>query len=119
MNEGSHGLGSPLGPGSLVVLHLINPTEKLWGVLQDLGLAGVSIRGINLSSFDDWMSQAVRGKEQTLGLATMFVPLFRVERVFLDETVGEVESYQARFRRRVGIEVASYLDGGTGEELPS
>ncbi|MDP9120708.1 MAG: hypothetical protein M3O15_04965 [Acidobacteriota bacterium] len=96
-------------PGAIVIVHLINPTEKFWGLLQELGVAGVALRGINLSSFDDWMGQAVRGKDQTLGLSTMFVPLFRVERIFLDEAVGEVESYRQRFLRRVGVPVERYL----------
>ena len=46
-------------PGALVIVHLINPTEKFWGILQELGVAGVMLRGINVSSFDDWMAQAV------------------------------------------------------------
>ncbi|HXO19567.1 MAG TPA: hypothetical protein VOA87_06535 [Thermoanaerobaculia bacterium] len=106
--------------GAIVIVHLINPTEKFWGVLQDLGVAGVTLRGINLSSFDDWMGQAARRGDQTLGLSTMFVPLFRVERVFLDEPVGEVESYRQRFSRRVGIAVERYLglaEEGGDEEL--
>ena len=96
-------------PGSLVIVHLINPTEKFWGVLQELGVAGVMLRGINVSSFDDWMAQAARPGDQTLGLSTMFVPLFRVERIFLDEAVGEVESYRQRFQQRVGVNVERYL----------
>jgi hypothetical protein len=112
--------GPLMQPGSLVVVHLIQPTEKFWGVLQELGVAGVALRGINLSSFDDWMSQAVRGQDQTLGLSTMFVPLFRVERIFLDETIGEVASYHRRFRERVGMAVERYLDlGDGGGEVPS
>jgi hypothetical protein len=104
-------------PGSLVIVHLINPTEKFWGILQELGVAGVMLRGINVSSFDDWMAQAVRKGDQTLGLSTMFVPLFRVERIFLDEAVGEVESYRQRFQGRVGRPVESYLGlSETGEE---
>lgn len=104
--------------GTLVIVHLINPTEKLWGVLQDLAMAGVVLRGINISSFDDWMAQAARPGEQTLGLTTMFVPLFRVERIFLDESVGEVESYQQRFAKRVGISVEQYLGmGDAGEDV--
>jgi hypothetical protein len=105
-------------PGTIVIVHLVNPTEKFWGILQDLGLAGVTMRGINLSTFDDWMAQAVRPGDQTLGLSTMFVPLFRVERIFLDESVGEVESYRQRFATRVGIPVERYLglDEGGGEE---
>jgi hypothetical protein len=109
--------GPLIRPGSLVIVHLINPTEKFWGVLQELGVPGLALRGINISSFDDWMGQAVRGNEQTLGLSTMFVPLFRVERVFLDEPVGEVESYRERFRKRVGVPVERYLglDDAAGE----
>jgi hypothetical protein len=103
-------------PGTIVIVHLANPTEKLWGILQDLGLPGVTLRGINLSSFDDWMAQAVRPGDQTLGLATMFVPLFRVERIFIDESIGEVESYRERFAKRVGIPVEKYLRS-TGEEV--
>jgi hypothetical protein len=96
-------------PGTLIIAHLINPTEKFWGVLHDLGVAGVTLRGINVSSFDDWMSQAARRVDQTLGLSTMFVPLFRVERIFLDEPVGAVESYRERFGRRVGVSVETYI----------
>lgn len=115
-------------PGSIVVLHLANPTEKFWGILQELATAGVYLRGISVGSFDDWMAQAVRGKDQTLGLCGMFVPLFRVERIFLDEPVGEVESYQQRFSRRVGVAVERYLGlvdddaaagGGEPTEVPS
>jgi hypothetical protein len=109
--------------GSLVIVHLVNPTEKFWGVLHELGTAGVVLRGINVSTFDDWMAQAARGEAQTLGLSTMFVPLFRVERIFLDEAVGEVESYRQRFQRRVGMPVERYLGmdegGGEGGEVPS
>ncbi len=87
-------------------------------------MAGVMLRGINVSSFDDWMAQAVRGGDQTLGLSTMFVPLFRVERLFLDEPVGEVESYRQRFHQRVGMNVERYLglhpeEGEEPSEVPS
>jgi hypothetical protein len=102
-------------PGSIVIVHLINPTEKFWGVLLALEMTGVTLRGINVGSFDDWMAQASRGMDQTLGLSTMFVPLFRIERVFLDEAVGEVESYRQRFSRRVGMPVERYL--GLEEEI--
>ena len=102
-------------PGAIVIVHLVNPTEKFFGVLQDLAVAGVTFRGINLSSFDDWMAQAVRPGDQTLGLSTVFVPLFRVERIFLDEPAGSVKSYSQRFAQVVGREVHEYLEnpGGT------
>lgn len=111
-----------IASGSLVLVHLINPTEKFWGVLGEIGVAGVTLRGISVESFDDWVSQAARREPPSLGLATMFVPLFRVERIFLDEAIGAVESYGDRFHRRVGVAVEEYLlrrgPGASGEAGP-
>lgn len=109
-------MASRMRSGSVVILHLINPTEKFWGVLEELVPAGIILYGLNLSSFDDWMAQASSG-QQSLGLATMFVPLFRVERMFVDEEVGEVASYRQRFERRVGVTVEEYL-GIAGPPAP-
>lgn len=104
---------------SLVIVHLVNPTEKLWGVLLGLDQSGLTLRGLNVSSFDDWMFQVTREDRQTLGLSTMFVPLFRVERVFIDEQVGEVESYRQRFERQVGRPVEIFLGLQLDNEVPS
>ncbi|MEM7479532.1 MAG: hypothetical protein AAF481_00040 [Acidobacteriota bacterium] len=101
-----------IAPGDVILAHLVNPTEKLWGVLGELGVAGVTLRGINVSSFDDWVVQAARDDDPSLGLSTMFVPLFRIERIFLDEPVGQVESYCQRFERRVGVSVLQYVEAG-------
>lgn len=96
-------------PGAAVIVNLANPSEKYWGILGEIGVAGVTMRGIGVQSFDDWTAQAARGEERTLDLATMFFPLFRIERIFLDEPVGEVESYGQRFQKRVGRRVEEYL----------
>jgi hypothetical protein len=101
--------------GSIVLVHLVNPTEKFWGVLEELAVAGVTFRGIGVDSFDDWVAQAGRSEPASLGLSTMFVPLFRVERIFLDEPVGQVESYSHRFERRVGVSVEEFLGLGNYE----
>ena len=108
-----------LTPGSIVIAHLVNPTEKLWGLLEGLDASGVVLRGINISSFDDWMLQARRREEPALGLSTTFVPMFRVERIFLDEQVGEVESYSQRFERSVGLTVEEFLGFERDSEIPS
>lgn len=109
-----------LGPGAPVQLHLSTPTEKFWGILESLDQTGVILRGISVSSFDDWVTQIAQRRGESLGLSTMFAPLMRVERIFLDEQVGEVESYCQRFEQRVGIGVLDYLGFGEGEdEVPS
>jgi hypothetical protein len=95
--------------GSIVVVHLVNPTEKFWGVLERLEPVGVLCRGISLDIFEEWVNELARGEGASLGLTTIFVPLFRVERIFLDEQIGEVESYRQRFERRTGCSAASAL----------
>jgi hypothetical protein len=94
---------------SLVILNLVNPKEKFFGVLTALSAAGVTLRAINLDSFDDWVRQIAREDEPDLDLLTMFVPLFRVERIFLDEPTGAIKSYSQRFQDVVGRSIADYL----------
>ena len=96
-------------PNSLVILNLISPKEKFFGVLRALSPAGVTVRAMNLDSFDDWIHQIARAEEAELEMVTMFVPLFRVERIFLDEAAGMVQSYSQRFQQVVGRDIRQYL----------
>jgi hypothetical protein len=103
-------------PESLVIVNLVNPKEKFFGVLTALSPAGVTIRAINLESFDDWVRQIARDDDPDLELITMFVPLFRVERIFLDEPAGSIKSFGQRFHDTVGKTIHEYLGlmgGGT------
>jgi hypothetical protein len=94
---------------SLVVINLVNPREKFFGVLNALSPAGVTMRAINLDSFDDWIRQIARDEDLSLDLVTMFVPLFRVERIFLDEPSGAIKSFAERFEDVVGKSVQKFL----------
>ena len=105
--------------GSVVILNLVNPTEKFWGILSELTQVGVTFDGLRIEGFEDWVAQAASEDTEscgTIGLSTIFVPLFRVERMFLDETVGEVESYWERFERRVGVPLRVYLGSSSGND---
>lgn len=95
--------------GSIVILHLTSPNEKYWGVLRSLSAPGITVHGINLSSFEDWLYAVACEQRPSLGLSTIFFPMGRVERMFLDDQVGDVESFRQRFERRVGQSVEAYL----------
>lgn len=101
---------------SLVIVNLVNPKEKFFGILLALSPAGVTSRAINLDSFDDWVRQIARGEGSDIEMITMFAPLFRVERIFLDEPTGAIKSYSQRFEDVVGRSIEEYLgiesDGG-------
>jgi len=92
--------GFALGTPVLVYLH--SPREKVLGVLISLQAAGVVVRGIDLSAFDDWVRQEARREEPGLGLATLFYPMSRVERMERDETIGGLEGFADRFLRETG-----------------
>jgi len=99
--------GLPLN--ALVILNLVNPKEKFFGVLRSLSAAGVTLRAMNLDSFDDWIHQIARGEESEIEMVTMFTPLFRVERIFLDEPAGAIPSYSQRFAGVTGRSIEDYL----------
>jgi hypothetical protein len=97
-----------IAPGSPVILYLHSPREKLWGVMNELNPSGVYLRGIDLNTFDDWMQMIIKG-ERNIGLTHVFVPMWRIERVSLDETVDEIPSMADTFYARVGISISEYL----------
>jgi hypothetical protein len=99
--------GGGFEPGTPVVVYLHSPREKAIGVLLALQPAGVSLRGIDLAAFEDWMHQVARGETAELGLVGLFYPMTRVERIERDETVGGFEGLADRFRRETGRSLAA------------
>lgn len=99
-----------------VLVNLQNPREKVWGILLSIQASGITVRGIDLNSFDDWSRSAGRG-DMDMGLSTMFLPIHRVEKVSQDETVGSIRSLTDLFEERVGRDVWTYL--GLRSGLPS
>ena len=109
MAENDHPSSTGIVPGSPVVVNLHSPREKVWGVLRELNAAGVFLRGIDLNTFEDWVQMVVRG-ERNMGLTHVFLPMWRVERVALDESIDDIPSLAAQFSSRVGLTLGEYLD---------
>ncbi|HXN19146.1 MAG TPA: hypothetical protein VN875_12495 [Candidatus Binatus sp.] len=97
-------------PHSIVVISLQNPKEKLWGELLDVTNAGVTVRGIDLSSFDDFVSQVLHPDGDRMGLPTLFFPMLRIERIALDEPRGSIPSLAEMFQKKTGRSLANYLE---------
>jgi hypothetical protein len=91
------------------VLSLHSPKEKLWGELVDISNAGVTLRGIDLSSFDDFVSQVLHPDGDRMGLPTLFFPMLRIERIALDEARGSIPSLAEVFAKKVGRTLPDYL----------
>lgn len=89
----------------LLILH--SPREKIWGQLAALTAAGITVRGIDLNGFEEWLKQW--GSDEQGSLTTIFYPLHRVERIELDESAGGIPSLEERFRQRTGMTLRQYL----------
>ena len=94
---------------NIVIVSLGTPKEKIWGQLLQLDTKGVTVRGLELNSFDDFVRQIVGREECTVGMTQVFYPMHRVERVELDEASGSIPSLSERFHGLVGLSIQEYL----------
>jgi len=99
----------PVDPHSIVVVSLHTPKEKVWGELLDINPSGVTLRGIDLNSFDHFIRQLNEPDGERMGLPTIFFPMNRVERVSLDEPTGSIPSMNELFARKIGRSLTEYL----------
>ena len=89
-------------------MSLNNPREKFWGAVLELAPAGLSICGVDLSSFEDFVSlfregETVRGSE-------VFFPMHRVERIEADMRNAGIPSVSERFLAATGQSAANLLN---------
>jgi hypothetical protein len=98
-----------LEPHAIVIVSLHTPKEKVWGELVQLQPAGVTLRGIDLNSFDDFIHQVLDPEGARIGLPTIFLPMHRVERISLDEPTGSIPSLEDLFTKKVGRSLREYL----------
>ena len=98
-----------MNPHSIVVVSLHSPKERIWGELLEMSVAGVTMRGIDLHSFDDFVRQVRDPEGERVGLPTLFFPMLRIERVALDEARGSALSLAEIFENKVGRSLLDYL----------
>ena len=99
--------GNPFQPGTMVVSTLANPREKFWGAILSLSAEGLSLRGIELASFEDLVAMVKDGEPFSLGV--VFFPMHRVERMELDLPDGKIPSLSQRFTAKTGLDPATLL----------
>ena len=98
-----------MDPHSIIVINLHTPKEKIWGELLSINPSGVTLRGIDLNSFDHFVNQINDPHGERTGLPTMFFPMNRVERISLDEPSGSIPSMDELFSRKIGRRLIDYL----------
>jgi hypothetical protein len=93
--------------GTVVLVCLANPREKFWGAILEVSSAGLSLRGIDLASFDGVVS-LLRSGEPANALEVFF-PMHRVERMETDLRDGAIPALGERFLAATGQPAISFL----------
>jgi len=103
--------------GVVVLVTLNSPREKFWGAILDISPAGLSVRGLDLNSFDDFVGLVRAGEPASLG--AVFFPMHRVERVETDARNGDIPSLQERFHSKTEREFTELVGAApaTGIEV--
>jgi len=92
--------------GSIIIVNLQNPREKIIGKLITILPSGVCVKGLDISSFNDWMYQFTQQQPKiTISPTTVFFPMHRVVCCYLDEDMGGVPSLSTQFKERTRKEL--------------
>jgi len=97
----------PFASNAVVLVTLNAPREKFWGAILSLAPAGVSVRGIDLNSIEDFIRQVKAGDMVTPN--AVFFPMHRIERIELDLRNGDIPSLQERFQAKTGFAFSDLL----------
>lgn len=102
-------LTMPFQSGDLVVVILQAPRERIWGRLLGLDAAGIALRGLDLTPWEEVMTLVRTGQADQVALGTRFTPMHRVEAMYLDETSSGAPSLAQTFQERTGVDPHLFL----------
>jgi hypothetical protein len=96
--------------GNIIILNLQDPREKIIGKLLAISPSGITLRGVDVNSFNDWMKQFIHKQTATVIFpTTVFFPMHRVVSCYLDENMGDVPSFSSQFKGRTKREITKVL----------
>lgn len=107
----------PFHAGDLVVVLLQSPRERLWGQILGLDASGIALRGVDLAPWEEVLGLVRTGQADQVALGTRFLPMHRVEAMYLDEASSGAPSMAEIFRNRTGQEPLSFLGARTSQAL--
>lgn len=99
----------PFQRGQLVVAVLHSPRERLWGRLLGLEDSGLALRGLELTPWEEVLNMVRTGDAEHVSMGTRFVPLHRLETLYLDEPSSGARSLAQEFQDRTGLDPQAFL----------
>ena len=102
-------LTMPFQSGDLVVVVLHSPRERIWGCLLGLDAAGIALRGLELTPWEEVLTLVRTGQADQVALGTRFLPMHRIEAMYLDEISSGAPSLAETFQNRTGQDPSAFL----------
>jgi len=102
-------LSMPFHAGDLVVVVLQAPRERIWGRILGLDASGIGLRGLDLTPWEEVLTLVRTGQADQVSLGTRFLPMHRVEAMYLDETSSGAPSLGEIFLDRTGQDPITFL----------
>jgi hypothetical protein len=102
-------LTMPFQAGDLVVVVLQSPRERIWGCVLGLDASGIAVRGLDLTPWEEVLTLVRTGEADQVALGTRFLPMHRVEAMYLDEPSSGAPSLAETFLDRTGQDARVFL----------
>ena len=102
-------LTMPFQLGDLVVVVLQSPRERIWGYLLSLDASGIALRGLDLAPWEEVLTLVRTDQADQVALGTRFLPMHRIETMYLDEASSGAPSLAASFQHRTGQDPRTFL----------
>jgi hypothetical protein len=99
----------PFQSGDLVVVVLQSPRERVWGRILGLDTSGIALRGLDLVPWEEVLTLVRTGQSDQVALGTRFLPMHRVETMYLDEPSSGAPSLAQTFNDRTGQDARAFL----------
>ncbi len=102
-------LTMPFQSGDLVVVVAQLPRERIWGRLLGLDASGIALRGVDLTPWEEILTLVRTGQADQVALGTRFLPMHRVEAMYLDEASSGAPGLWETFRDNTGQDPHTFL----------
>ena len=90
-------------PGQFILLHLTDPSERLWGRLERLSDAGIMMRGFSIDQIELFKYQ-FKEDDRRVFPQSSFYPMRRVLKVDMDEAIGDIPSVIQSIKKITGLD---------------
>lgn len=95
-------------PGTIVMVTLKDPQERVWGALREIRPDGITVQGIRIETLDDFMRHARESAGNPPDVPPVFYATRRLDNFQWDPTDADLSIYASRFREQMGVTIEEF-----------